>query len=114
MPLVTVYSDEVRLDQATRYEGLIQEVAQAAVKRETLWVDSVTSPADQKTQVESLGNGGVQEMQANRERNRTAQLGSREKHGLRRLLGPEPAVSGSDTPGLDRRNPAQSREFLGL
>ena len=37
MPLVTVYSDEVRLDQATRYEELIQEVAQAAVKREEKW-----------------------------------------------------------------------------
>ena len=42
------------------------------------------------------------------------QLGSREKHGLRPLLGPEPAVSGSDTPGLDGQNPAESREFLGL
>ncbi len=37
MPLVTVYSDEVRLDQATRYEELIREVAQAAVKREEKW-----------------------------------------------------------------------------
>lgn len=37
MPLVTVYSDEVRLDQATRYEELIQEVAQAAVKKKEKW-----------------------------------------------------------------------------
>jgi hypothetical protein len=37
MPLVTVYSDEVRLDQATRYEGLIQEVAQAAFEKKDQW-----------------------------------------------------------------------------
>ena len=37
MPLVTVYSDEVRLDQATRYEEFIQEVAQAAVEKKEKW-----------------------------------------------------------------------------
>ncbi len=37
MQLVTVYSDEVRLGQATRYEEFIREVAQAAVKREEKW-----------------------------------------------------------------------------
>ena len=37
MPLVTVYSDEVRLDEATRYEGLIQEVAQAAFEKKENW-----------------------------------------------------------------------------
>ncbi len=33
---------------------------------------------------------------------------------MRCLSGPEPAVSGSDTRGLDGQNPAESREFLGL
>ncbi len=51
---------------------------------------------------------------ANQERNRTAQLGDREKHGLRCLPGPEPAVSGSDRQGLDGQDPAESRGFLRL
>ncbi len=51
---------------------------------------------------------------ANRGRIRTAQLGNREKRGPRRILGPEPPVSGSDTRGLDGQDPAESRGFLGL
>ena len=48
---------------------------------------------------------------ANQKRIRTAELGNREKRGLRRPLGPELAVSGSDTRGLDRQDPAESRGF---
>jgi hypothetical protein len=51
---------------------------------------------------------------ANLERIRTAQLANREKRGLLRLRGPEPAVSGSDAREPDRQNPAESREFPGL
>ena len=51
---------------------------------------------------------------ANLERIRTGQLGNREKQGLRCLPGPETAVSGSDTCGLDGQEPAESRSFLGL
>jgi hypothetical protein len=37
MSLIAVYSDQVRLEQATRYEELIQEIAQSAVKRKEKW-----------------------------------------------------------------------------
>ncbi len=55
---------------------------------------------------------GCSAQYANHERNRTAQLGNRDKHGPRRLLGPEPAVSGSDALGLDAQDPAESQRFL--
>ncbi len=52
--------------------------------------------------------------EANRKRIRTAQLANREKRGLLRLRGLEPAVSGSDAREPDRQNPAESRELLGV
>jgi hypothetical protein len=51
---------------------------------------------------------------ANRRRIRTAQFANRDKHGPRRLPGPEPAVSGSEPRGLDGQDPAESRRFLSL
>ncbi len=44
--------------------------------------------------------------------NPNRQLGNREKHGLLRLRGREPAVSDSDAREPDRQNPAESRELL--
>ena len=37
MALVAVYSDTVRLDRSARYEELVQEIAQAAVKKKEKW-----------------------------------------------------------------------------
>jgi hypothetical protein len=51
--------------------------------------------------------------QANRWRNRTARLRDRDEHGPRGRPGPEPAVSGSDTPGPAGQDPAESRDFSG-
>jgi hypothetical protein len=52
--------------------------------------------------------------EANRGRNRTAQVGRRDECELRRHLRSEPAVSGSLAPVLDRQNPAEWRDFMGL
>ena len=52
--------------------------------------------------------------EANHEENRTAELGNGERRGPQLILGPEPAVSGSDVPELNGQNPAESQEFLGL
>jgi len=45
--------------------------------------------------------------------NRTAEIAGRDKRAQPGSWTPKPAVSGSDSPDLNRQNPAESREYLG-
>ena len=55
----------------------------------------------------------IENRQANRKRIRTAKLGNRDKRDRLPAIGPELAVSGSDSAVPLSQDPAKAREFLG-